>query len=254
MLMQRDYDRVPQMRLENGAAWETIRQELSNIRAFCRFALQFGNVMIPEWEFKIPQHMQQALGRAVAFTVDEHKRLSEALDRYVLPDTEDGRYIREWGINTYGKGQVKAPKNLDQNLEKKRRALTRFFLQIHYLCGARPGEMSSDEFGLRWKDITTKFVSVAPGKSRMISVIGMRGGKRDRDPWFVRRSDVIFLPEIVSDCGVGVSRAFISLRCLDGQREHNCRDPRHSQKASPGLGSAGSAARRVGSFVASGNR
>ena len=176
-LTQRDYDRVPQMRLEDGAAWETIRQELSNIRAFCRFARQFGNVVIPEWDFKIPQHIQKALGRAVTFTVDEHKRLSEALDRYVLPDTEDGRYVREWGINAYGKGQVKAPKNLDQNLEKTRRELTRFFFQIHCLCGARPGEMSSDEFGLRWKDITSKFVSVAPGKSRMISVIGIRGGK-----------------------------------------------------------------------------
>ncbi len=54
---------------------------------------------------------------------------------------------------------------------------TRFFWQINCQSGARPGELSSDEFALRWKDITTKFVSVAPGKSRMISVIGIRGGK-----------------------------------------------------------------------------
>ena len=93
----------------------------------------------------------------------------------------------------------KSAQDLDQNLEKMGRQFTRFFFEIHCLCGARPGEMSSDEYGLRWKDITIKFVSVAPGKPRMIYLPGIRGGKLDREPWFVRRSDVIFLPENVSD-------------------------------------------------------
>jgi len=37
--------------------------------------------------------------------------------------------------------------------------------------------LSSEEFGLRWKDITSKFVYVSPGRQRMVSIIGIRGGK-----------------------------------------------------------------------------
>ena len=176
-LTQRDYGRVPTIRLQDGAAWETVRQELSLIRNFCRFARQFGNVVIPEWEFKIPQHIKKAQGRAVTFDTDEHKRLSEEFDRYILPDTQKGTYEREWGINAFGKGASKAPTALVQDLEKSRRELTRFFWQINCLCGARPGELSSEEFGLCWNDITSKFVYVSPGRQRMVSIIRIRGGK-----------------------------------------------------------------------------
>ena len=57
-----------------------------------------------------PSAHAKSFRASFTFTTDEHKPRAEALDRYTLPDTEDGRYVREWGINAYGKGQAKAPK------------------------------------------------------------------------------------------------------------------------------------------------
>lgn len=160
-LTQRDWDQFVPMRAKQGVSLHTIQQEAVDVRGFCKFARLLGNTVVPEIHVVVPKR-QGKQRRRDTFTADEYHRLLETLEDYVLPDTDDGLYERAWGLNARA-GGLRAPKTVDQALEKTRRELLRFYVLVAAASGCRPHELLGGRDGvceLRWGDIEFRTVEV----------------------------------------------------------------------------------------------
>ena len=157
-LTQRDWDAFIPHRGRQGVALDTIRGECCLIRNFCRFARHYGCHVVPELNVKVPK--SQRSRRSQTFTSDEFHDLVDALEEFIAPDTEDGLYLRDWGLGAAKARQV-VPKVVNQDLERSRREMLRFFVLVAAASGCRPHELAGEEDGsLRWRDVEFKDVLV----------------------------------------------------------------------------------------------
>lgn len=160
-LTQRDWDQFIPMRARQGVSLFTIQQEAIYIRGFCKFARHFGNTVVPELRVVVPRQ-QGKQRRRETFTADEYHELLEQLEQYVQPDSDDGLFVRQWGLNARS-GALRAPRSVDQCLEKSRRELLRFYVLVAAASGCRPHELLGGRDGsceLRWKDVEFRTVEV----------------------------------------------------------------------------------------------
>jgi integrase len=128
------------------------------IRNFCRLARHYGCQVVPELNVKVPK--SQRSRRTQTFTSDEFHDLVDALEDFIAPDTEDGTYLRDWGLGAAKARQV-VPKVVNQDLERSRREMLRFFVLVAAASGCRPHELAGEEDGsLRWRDVEFKDVLV----------------------------------------------------------------------------------------------
>jgi integrase len=128
------------------------------IRNFCRLARHYGCQVVPELNVKVPK--SQRSRRTQTFTSDEFHDLVDALEEFIAPDTEDGLYLRDWGLGAAKARQV-VPKVVNQDLERSRREMLRFFVLVAAASGCRPHELAGEEDGsLRWRDVEFKDVLV----------------------------------------------------------------------------------------------
>jgi integrase len=163
-ITQKDWDAFIPFRGRQGAALDTIRAECCLIRSFCRFSRQYGCQVVPELFVKVPK--SQRSRRTETFTSEEFHALVWKLEEFVAPDTEDGLYLRDWGLGA-AKAREKVPKVVNQDLERSRRELLRFFVLVAAASGCRPHELAGDEEGsLRWRDVEFKDVLVTVSLSQ----------------------------------------------------------------------------------------
>lgn len=157
-LTQKDWDLFIPWRLDEcQAELETVRQECSLIRSFCRFSRQYGCYFIPELIVKVPKSKRSR--RTETFTSDEFLDLVGALEEFIQPDQGDV-YLRDWGLGA-AKARQKKPKIVHQDLERSRREMLRFFVLVAASSGCRPHEIAGDRRGsLRWRDVVFKDVLV----------------------------------------------------------------------------------------------
>ena len=172
-LTQRDWDAFVPHRGRQGAALETIRQECSLLRQFCRFSRHYGCQLVPELHVKVPKSKRSR--RTETFTAEEFKVLTEALDRYVEPDTEDGMYVRSWSLGSAAARDA-GPKNISQDLERSRRELLRWFVRVSSASGCRPHELAGEveESAIRWRDVELKSTRIDSDRHALIAVIRVR--------------------------------------------------------------------------------
>jgi len=104
----------------------------------------------------------------------------DTLDGFIEPDSPNGAYVRDWGLGA-AKARQKAPKVVNQDLERSRRELLRWFVLIASVSGCRPHELAGDEAGsLRWKDVEFKTVEAWPSHStqeptsKTVALLNMR--------------------------------------------------------------------------------
>jgi len=173
-LTQKDWDRFIPWRLDEcQAELETVRQECSLIRGFCNFSRHYGCKVIPELKVFVPKSKRAR--RSQTFSLDEMASLRSALDDYIKPDTEDGLYLRSWSLGS-AKARNKSPKLIQQDLEKSRRELLRWFVLISCLAGTRPHELTGEnpEASLRWSDVTVKTQVLEPGRAAVLAILKVR--------------------------------------------------------------------------------
>ena len=151
-LKQEDWDRYITFRGNQGVALDTIRVEVSHIRGLIgKVGLKLGADSIPDFKLHVPQIKRSR--RVDTFAPEEFHSLIRALEHYVLPDSEDGLYERDWGLGA-AKARENIPRSVNQDLEKSRRELLRYFVLVAASSGCRPHELAGEEIGsLRWRDV-----------------------------------------------------------------------------------------------------
>lgn len=158
-LKQEDWDRYIPFRGGQGVALDTLRVECSHIRGLVgKVGMKLGARLVPEMGVFVPKHKRSR--RAETFSAEEFHRLLDALDDFIEPDGPNGTYLRAWSLGS-AKARQQAPKVVNQDLERSRRELLRWFVLIASASGCRPHELGGDEAGsLRWKDVEFKTVEV----------------------------------------------------------------------------------------------
>ena len=158
-LKQEDWDRYVSYRGDQGVALDTIRVECSHIRGLVgKVGMKLGARLVPELNVFVPKHKRSR--RTEAFTPDEFRDLLFALEEFVEPDNDEGQYLRDWSLGA-AKAKRAAPKVVNQDLERSRRELLRWFVLVASSSGCRPHELAGEESGsLRWGDVEFKTVEV----------------------------------------------------------------------------------------------
>lgn len=158
-LKQEDWDRYISYRGVQGVALDTIRVEASHLRGLIsKVGMKLGARLVPELKVHVPKHKRSR--RSETFTAYEYRSLVKELSQYIQPDNSDGNYLRDWGLNSKD-GFRKPPKSVQQDLERSRRELLRWYVLVAAASGCRPHELAGDEAAsLRWKDIEFKTVEV----------------------------------------------------------------------------------------------
>lgn len=156
-LKQEDWDRYIKWRGDQGVALDTIRVECSHIRGLIgKVGMKLGARLVPELNVFVPKHARAR--RHDTFTAAEFHALLDALEQFIEPDAE-GTYQRDWGLGA-AKARVQVPKVVNQDLERSRRELLRWFVLVASSSGCRPHELAGSEEGsLRWKDVELKEVA-----------------------------------------------------------------------------------------------
>ena len=164
-LKQEDWDRYIKWRGDQGVALDTIRVECSHIRGLVgKVGMKLGARLVPEMNVFVPKHLRAR--RTETFTPDEFHELLDALEQFVEPDTHDGAYLRDWGLGA-AKARKQVPKVVNQDLERSRRELLRWFVLVSSSSGCRPHELAGDQEGsLRWRDVEFKTVEVLVSHSQ----------------------------------------------------------------------------------------
>jgi len=158
-LTQEDWDRYIPFRGQQGVALDTIRVEASHIRGLiAKVGMKLGARLVPELDVHVPKNRRSR--RTDTFTAIEYHDLLDALSKYVQPDSRDGAYLREWSLNSKD-GLRRKPEAVNQDLERSRRQLLQWFVQVAASSGCRPHELAGfEESSLRWKDIEFRTVEV----------------------------------------------------------------------------------------------
>jgi integrase len=158
-LAQEDWERYLDFRGNQGVALDTLRVEVSHIRGLvAKVGMKLGARLVPEFNLHVPKAKRAK--RTETFNSKEFHELLDVLDSYCCPETDDGQYVRDWSLGA-AKARRKAPKIVNQDLERSRRELLRWFVLIAASSGCRPHELAGDERGsLRWRDIDFKTVEV----------------------------------------------------------------------------------------------
>jgi integrase len=158
-LGQEDWERYLAYRGNQGVALDTLRVEISHIRGLVgKVGMKLGARLVPEFNLHVPKSKRAK--RNETFAADELQELLYALTKYCKPDSEEGEYLRGWSLGA-AKARKQIPKKVNQDLERSRRELLRWFVLIAASSGCRPHELAGVEEGsLRWRDVEFNTVKV----------------------------------------------------------------------------------------------
>lgn len=158
-LGQEDWERYLSYRGNQGVALDTLRVEVSHIRGLVgKVGMKFGARLVPDFNLHVPKSKRSK--RKETFAADEFMELLHALTDYCKPESADGEYLRGWSLGA-AKARKQIPKNVNQDLERSRRELLRWFVLIAASSGCRPHELAGDDEGsLRWRDVEFKTVKL----------------------------------------------------------------------------------------------
>ena len=155
-----DWDRYVPYRLKGDppVALDTVRGECAYLRALVKqVGLDLGASVVPEFNLFVPPHLKSK--RQHTFTREEFQDFRHVLRTFPLPDTNDGKFVRNFAATpreVEGKGR-----RCNQDLERTRRVLLRYLVETLAFSGCRPHELAGPPHAaLRWCDVEFKEFTV----------------------------------------------------------------------------------------------
>ena len=153
-----DWDRFVPYRLAEGVALDTVRGEASYFRSLVQqVGLELGATLVPQFEVVVPKHLKSR--RQTTFTREEFHRFRRAVHAFPTPDLPNGDFVRNFATNG---GPEKLPqRRCNQDLEKTRRVLLRYLVEVLAFSGCRPHELAgAPTAALRWREVEFQDLTV----------------------------------------------------------------------------------------------